>query len=593
MESCHILRLPDELQVAVVELLPGNALKATRATCRKLNGIASPYLYPVLYLSCHQLDLDVFRLVASNPLLIGGVEELAIDDTTLSPRLGNWEVYKTVASHPQNWPDRKKPYDWREEFENEDRIWSTEPDKDFHALYKSVLKGHHTNRRRHADIIALRRALPLFKSLRSLVISNRTADDSDLLDLGAQSEQSSSPVVKMWRRLGVAKQERPPFAPRCDWAIPWHEHDLGARAETMQLDWYHDKLDTLINQYGLPASRGKLYWSLDPDGRYTTGNRMSYQKRHTGSFNWTDLDWLEPGYTSCRTIKRESRAISIALEVLWDPQIHLDEFRVAASLHVDASLDPYNSLHQPGLSILLFSDSHSPLVPKLISFFSSNLTKFHLVLSDCTKRDAAFGSDEGFRILDQGHVTTILKCMTKLEDLLLELHGMPIIYSLPETCFDRLRRVEFSCGEIYPQELLSFLGQHGGTLESLIIRFCCIDPAKGDETWEDTMRETRDMKDAETLLLDDGDVTGVYDHAPCRGCGKNYTLHPKDTGCPIHSWEFIGRSLWRQFDGYPWEFQDVEGSYVGQGFDTESEGGESDKEGGNEGGGSEQEASGI
>ncbi|KAF4427405.1 hypothetical protein FACUT_9636 [Fusarium acutatum] len=114
MESCHILRLPDELQVAVVELLPGNALKATRATCRKLNSIASPYLYPVLYLSCHQLDLDVFRLVASNPLLIGGVKELVIDDTTLSPRLTNWEVYRTVASYPQNWPGRKKAYDWRD-----------------------------------------------------------------------------------------------------------------------------------------------------------------------------------------------------------------------------------------------------------------------------------------------------------------------------------------------------------------------------------------------------------------------------------------------------------------------------------------------
>jgi hypothetical protein len=89
MESCHILRLPDELLVAVVELLPGGALKATRAICRKLNSIASPYLYPALYLSCHQLDLDVFRLVANNSLLIGGVKELVIDDTTLSSRLAN------------------------------------------------------------------------------------------------------------------------------------------------------------------------------------------------------------------------------------------------------------------------------------------------------------------------------------------------------------------------------------------------------------------------------------------------------------------------------------------------------------------------
>lgn len=263
MADCHILRLPDEIHVAVAKLLPGSAIKSIRATCTKLNGIASPFLYPVLYLSCHQLDLDVFQLVAGNPLLIGGVKELVIDDTTLSPRLADREVYRTVASYLNLWPKRKKAYYWGETFEEEGsgRIWSDKPHKEFWTLYNAVLQGHHENRRSHADINALRKALPLFKSLRSLVISNRTADDC--FDSGAQSEEWSSPVVKMWRRLGASKLERPPFPPRCDWVLGWDE-----LAEAMYPDWFYDELDRQINEYGLPPANGEVNMTRDPDGQF-------------------------------------------------------------------------------------------------------------------------------------------------------------------------------------------------------------------------------------------------------------------------------------------------------------------------------------
>ncbi|KAF5581689.1 hypothetical protein FPANT_8810 [Fusarium pseudoanthophilum] len=591
MDSCHILRLPDELLVAVVELLPGDALKATRETCRKLNSVASPYLYPVLYLSCHQLDLNVFRLVANNPLLIGGVKELVIDDTTLSPRLANWEVYKTVASYPQNWPDRKMSYDWGKEFENEGRVWSEEPDKDFHALYKSVLRDHHANRRGHTDIAALKRALPLFKSLRSLVISNRTADDCEGIFEGAQSEESSSPVVKMWRRLGVSKQERPPFPPRCDWVTPWYENETEDRAEVMNLDWFRDRLDRLINKYGLPAAKGQVHLVDNRNGRYpgAAGNRMSFQRRHAESFDWSDLNYLEPGYY-CRTIGREARGVSVALEVLGDPRIRITEFRVDASLQVADSIEEWEPLYQPGLSVMLFDSTRSPLVPKLTSCFS-NLTKFHLVLSDCKAKEFDYDTDEGMHILDQGHVATILESMPQLEDLLLELHGMPIFFAMPFASFSRLRHVEFSCSEISSELLLNFLQCHYSTLQTLIIRYCNIDPDVSDETWEEVMEEVRDLQDEGILNFYQGLVIGVYDHGSWRGCGKNNTLTPEDTGCPIHSWEFIKCSLWKQFDGYPWDFGDDDWSYVGRGdWDTESEDGEGDKDGGDEG---EQESSGI
>ncbi|KAG9502256.1 hypothetical protein J7337_005082 [Fusarium musae] len=594
MESCHILRLPDELHVAVVKLLPGDALKATRATCRKLNSIASPYLYPVLYLSCHQLDLDVFRLVANNPLLIGGVKELVIDDTTLSSRLANWDVYKTVASYPQNWPDRKKAYCLEDDFEYEGRVWSDEPDKEFHALYKAVLKGHHINRRGHADISALEHALPFFKSLQSLIISNRTADDSEGIFKGAQSEKSSSPVVKMWRRLGVSKQERPPFPPRCDWVTPELKEEPEDKAQVMHPDWLHDELDILIEAYGLPAAKGQVHLTRTPDGRYpVAGNRWGY--RRGPEFAWTNFNWLKRHYTFCRSIAREGRAISVALEVLGDPRIRLTEFRVDTSPRIGDFVDEVYPSCQPGLSVLLFDNNHSPLLPKLLPSFFSNLTKFHLVLSNCTEREGVFYIDQGFKILHQGHVTAILESLTQLEDLLLELHGMPIICALPCTRFKRLRNVEFSCGQMAPQGLLSFLRQHSGTLDNLVIEYCCIDPDIYDETWEDTMQEIRDMQDAGILNLGfgHGEVIGVYDHAPCRGCGKNSTLEIEDTGCPINSWEFIERSLWRHVDGYPWEFQDHEGSYVGRSFDTESEDGDSDEDGGDEDDEGEQESSGI
>ncbi|KAF5684288.1 hypothetical protein FDENT_6793 [Fusarium denticulatum] len=505
MESCHILRLPDEIHVAVAELLPGNAIKSLRATCRMLNNIASPYLYPVLYLSCHQLDLDVFRLVASNPLLIGGVKELVIDDTTLSPRLADWEVYRTMASYPHMWPDRKKAYQWPEKFDEAGRIWSDEPNKEFHNLFKSVLQGHHENRQSHADIIALKQALPLLKSLRSLVISNRTADDCSEIDSGAQSEESSSPVVRMWRRLGAAKRERPPFPPRCDWIAPWHEP--GLRTEVMQFDFFNDELEKHIKEYGMPPTADEQNKRDAADTQPTTGDLASH-------------NWFHDGYF-CRMVGREARAIIIALEVMGDPSIRnrLTEFRVDASLE-----EGDTSLYQPGLPILLFDSDESPFPPKFISCFSSScMTKFHIVLSDyCDAFDGAF---IGGKSMDQGNIARLLASMPQLEDLLLEPHGMKIFSAIPDdVTFRRLQRVEFSCGEIDPQKLVGFIQRHASTLKFLTVQFCFIDPDIFEEIWEHVMRDIRRMQDAKALDLYDGQVAGVYDQAHCEGCGKNNTL---------------------------------------------------------------------
>ncbi|KAG4270209.1 hypothetical protein FPRO04_11647 [Fusarium proliferatum] len=500
MGSCQLLRLSDELQVAVVELLPGNALEAARATCRKLNNIASPYLYPVLYLSCHQLDLDVFRLVASNPILIAGVKELVIDDTTLSPRLADWEVYKTLASYTHMWPQRKKTYDWTRRFQEDDRIWSKEPDKEFHDLFKAVLVGHHENRRSNADVTALKGALPLFKSLRSLVISNRTADDD--FDTGAQSEESSSPVVKMWRQLGVSKKERPPFPPRCDWIAPWHEP--GFRTEVMQLDFFNDELEKYIKEYGLPPTAGEQERrdaDTQSDAENVAGN-----------------NWFADGFF-CRIIGREARAIVIALEVLEHPSIRLSEFRVDASLE---------------------------------------------------------------KSMDQGNIARLLASMPQLEDLLLEPHGMSIFSAIPDdVTFSRLRRAEFSCGAIDPQKLVSFIERHAPTLKFITVQYCSIDPDIFEDTWEHVMRDIRLMQKANTLEIYDGQVAGVFDGEPCRGCGKNGTIDIESTSWLLRNWEFVFFSFWRQYHEYPWNLH------------SDGENGEGDEDDDSGGDGDENDASGL
>ncbi|KAF5541143.1 hypothetical protein FNAPI_10317 [Fusarium napiforme] len=551
MEPCHLLKLPDEIHVAVAELLPPNALKAARATCRKLNTIASPYLYPVLYLSCHQLDLDVFRLVAGNPLLISGVKELVIDDTTLSPRLADWEVYKTVASYPHMWPDRKKAYRWPKKFDEEGRIWSDEPDKEFHDLFKSILQGHHENRQSHADIVALKQALPLFKSLQSLVISNRTADDD--FDFGAQSEESRSPVVKTWRRLGESKRERPPFPPRCDWIAPWHEP--GFRTEVMQLDFFNDELDKAIRDYGLPPPSGE------------ENERDSQSQIARGNLENDNRNWLEVE-TFSRIVGREARAIILALEVLEYPSIRLTEFRVDASSQVD---DPPS--WQPGLPVLLFDTNESPFPPKLISSFSScNITKFHLVLSNYW--DAGTGEYIGEDSLAQGHVARILASMSQLKDLLLEPHGMNIFHAVPDVTFRQLEHVEFSCGEIDPQKLVGFIQRHASTIKFLTIQHCSIDLDLFEESWEEVMIEIRLIQDAKALDLYDGLVAGVYSGEPCQGCGKNGTLGIDRTGWLIRHWEFVFFSFWRQYHEYPWDLVS----------DEEEEDSEDDAEDGDEDG---------
>ncbi|KAJ4247119.1 hypothetical protein NW762_013257 [Fusarium torreyae] len=545
--SINLLSFPEEIINATVQRLPGTAIKAVRESCKKLNRIASPYLFPVLYISCHQLDLDVFRLVASNPLLIGGVRELVIDDTTVSSCFADWRTYHAAASHDHLWLSRKAPY-WNHnprvtQFKEEGRVWSDGPDKELWHLFMSVFRGHHENRLAHTDIDALKQALPSFKSLRSLVVTNRNADDEDYT--GAQSLESTSPVVKMWRRFGTQRRERPPFPPRCDWIEGWVQSS--DRTPVLTLDWLDDQLQKEIETYGLP---------YDSPAKSPAHDGGSLNQEEQSDNDQDTVSWLDEhsgnGYLrhrENRIIGREARVLFVALEVLDDPciRVQLTEFRV------DATSDVLSSYYQPGLPIKLF-DRHSPFPERLeTAFTATNMTKFHLYLSN----DPESNADR--EIMREGRVASVLGSMPHLEELKLEPHGMPVFSAIPwkycEPVFPHVRDLEISCGDIDPNILIEFLKRHDPTLERLSIWYCSINPDEHDDEWEDVIRKMTVLQERRDLMLKEAEVTLVYGLDPRDGCGHDLRLEIREDWFgnseedAFRSWEYDG--IWVKVPAKP------------------------------------------
>lgn len=53
----HLTGLPPEMLDSIIQQFQGHDIKSIRATCHRLHRVASPFLFPVLYLSCHPLYL--------------------------------------------------------------------------------------------------------------------------------------------------------------------------------------------------------------------------------------------------------------------------------------------------------------------------------------------------------------------------------------------------------------------------------------------------------------------------------------------------------------------------------------------------------
>lgn len=238
-----LLDLPNEVLDGIAALLHGAEVKSFRASCRRLCFVTSRYLFPTLFLSCHNLDLDVFRLAAANPAILSGVRELVVDDTTISPSLMTRDVFHAMSRSPELWRLRKTPYFSTDDWDEEGRVWEAEADEVFFNLVKYTYEGHETNRVEQNDVQALRSALAGMTSLRTLVLTNRTADDTP--QSGAQSESNSSPVVKLWRAVGESRRERPPFPPRVDWWAPL-EDDQFEGDEVLEPGYLVDSLSEFL-----------------------------------------------------------------------------------------------------------------------------------------------------------------------------------------------------------------------------------------------------------------------------------------------------------------------------------------------------------
>ncbi|KAJ4184435.1 hypothetical protein NW767_013193 [Fusarium falciforme] len=236
----YLLDIPNEIIRDVIAVLDGKDLKAVRLSCRRLSDTASAFLYKTLYLSCHDPNLHVFEMVSRNSLLISGVRELVIDDTTVSSALLDRRLYCQLSSHDALWKHRRVPYfpdDENDSWDDNGRTWSPTAADELHKLLVYVYRNHHRNRLANSDVAALREALPRMISLHTLVLTNRTADDSPAE--GAQSRDNSSAVVKLWRQVGEGRRERPPFPPRVDWWAPLQDDEYEGD-EVFEPDWFVD-----------------------------------------------------------------------------------------------------------------------------------------------------------------------------------------------------------------------------------------------------------------------------------------------------------------------------------------------------------------
>ena len=176
------------------------------------------------------------------------MRQLIIDDTTVPASVTDWAVYKDAVAllaynkrglYPEGACGR---YEDRGDLSGLYRCFSAMTiKKDYWELFNSIAKGHHENRLAHADINALKEALPRFTSLDTLVVSNRTVYDKDILAV-------ESPVTKMWRRVapsvgGLLWEGKVPLAPRCDWG-PYDIETEEEWSNFTALDWLDDRLFT-------------------------------------------------------------------------------------------------------------------------------------------------------------------------------------------------------------------------------------------------------------------------------------------------------------------------------------------------------------
>ncbi|KAH7124756.1 hypothetical protein EDB81DRAFT_860942 [Dactylonectria macrodidyma] len=393
--------LPNEVLLHIAQFPPGIAIKALRLSSTQLHRAASPFLFRVLYLSCHPLDIEVFHLVLANPVLISGVEELVIMKSSSS---------MIRLSHPRSltgarfasWPCKRNYFG---------HIGASHTSRMMMAL------SHHRNRRVDADVAALTDALPRMPSPRKLILTNRTVDECP--PSGPQSQESSSPTVKLWRRCG-------------------QEYKATTVSSQLTIDTLNDEV-----RADLPYLMGHEEYII----RLEAENRIR---------------------EAAGRVVRVARGLRVALVALANPGLRsrLTEFRIDPSR--DIIRDGYQPVfYQPGLACTIF-DNRSPVPDQLTSLlgFCSHLTTLHLSLSNS-------GASQAQHVIEQGNVARVLAALPNLQELFLEVHTMQIWLAIPQDMvYTKLRRVRIACSDVWPKKFMSFIRQHVATLEELCLEHC-------------------------------------------------------------------------------------------------------------------------
>ena len=91
-----IMRLPNELILDILQHQSKADLKSARLVSKAWSACASKYLFTKLFISAHQLDLQVFTAIAQDSVLSQYVQELQYDSVDFTPEITITEYFKIL-----------------------------------------------------------------------------------------------------------------------------------------------------------------------------------------------------------------------------------------------------------------------------------------------------------------------------------------------------------------------------------------------------------------------------------------------------------------------------------------------------------------
>lgn len=80
------MELPNELLLGILQDLDKSDLKGARLVCKTWSCLSAEYLFNTIFISPHQLNLEVFKNISQHPLLCRCVKKLEYDGVYFSPK---------------------------------------------------------------------------------------------------------------------------------------------------------------------------------------------------------------------------------------------------------------------------------------------------------------------------------------------------------------------------------------------------------------------------------------------------------------------------------------------------------------------------